>query len=364
MKKIGVLTLPLSSNNYGGIIQAYALQKKLIKLGADPVLLDRRQDKKIKALGVIFVYKMFNPNYLKAYENINIEFRNFIANHIKTSPVFFSHKHLSRYVKDLSIGTLITGSDQVWRTLYSKLVFRDLFLDFQGVHKFSYAASLGVDFWEDLKKKDIVRSLLKTFSGISVREESAVHVMQDVFNVKAVQHIDPTMLLTKEDYKNDLNLEEIQDIELLSYILDSKKDKEDFIDGFANHYRLVRTKVGIKHKLTRSNYKQFIKVKHDSIYTWLSSFMSAKFIITDSFHGVVFSILFNIPFIAIGNASRGLSRFNSILSLFKLNDRLITDYSETHYELYHKAIDFNQVNTILKNEREKSNMYLSNIVNI
>lgn len=362
MHKIGTITLPLSSNNYGGIIQAYALQKKISELGVETVLLDRRQNKNLKNIIIISLYKIFYPKYLKVHETINIEFRNFIKNHIKTSPKFDSYSKLENYIKKNKIGILVTGSDQVWRTKYSKTMYRDLFLDFKNVRKFSYAASLGVDHWEDQEKKETVNHLLKSFNGISVREQQVVKLFKDEFNQSVSQHIDPTMLLLKEDYKQDLNLIERDDVELLTYVLDIKKDKEDFINSFAKHHGLTRKKIGVKNKVNRSTYKNFYKTKHDSIYEWLTSFMSAKFIIADSFHGVVFSILFNVPFIAIGNKSRGLSRFISILSKFNLTNRLITDYNQEHFKLFDDKIDFAAVNKILNEERVRANNYIKTFI--
>ena len=360
--KIGTITLPLSSNNYGGIIQAYALQRTISELGSETILLDRRQDKNLKNTLIISIYKIFYPKYLSVHKNINIEFRNFIKKHIKTSPTFSSHSKLAEYIKINQINTLVTGSDQVWRTKYSKTMYKDLFLDFKDVRKFSYAASLGVDYWEDEEKKTTVNELLKDFTGISVREQSVINLFKDEFNQSVEQHVDPTMLLSKEDYKKDLNLIEKADVELLTYILDPQADKEKFIDGFAKQHGLTRKKIGVKNKINRSTYKNFFNTKHDSIYEWLSSFMSAKFIIADSFHGVVFSILFNVPFIAIGNKSRGLSRFISILTKFNLMNRLITDYNEDHFKLFDNKIDFEKVNEILNSERVKSNNYIKTFI--
>lgn len=362
MTKIGTITLPLSSNNYGGIIQAYALQKKISDLGVETMLLDRRINKSLKNILIIGIYKIFYPKYLKVHEDINIEFRNFIKKHIKTSPTFSSYSKLAEYIKINQINTLVTGSDQVWRTKYSKTMYKDLFLDFKGVRKFSYAASLGVDYWEDQEKKTTVNELLKDFSGISVREQSVINLFKEEFDLEVDQHVDPTMLLSKEDYKKDLNLVERNDVELLTYVLDIKNDKEDFINSFAKHHGLKRKKIGVKNKITRSTYKNFFNTKHDSIYEWLTSFMSAKFIIADSFHGVVFSILFNVPFIAIGNKSRGLSRFISILTMFNLTDRLITDYSEEHFKLFDNKIDFDAVNKVLNEERGRANNYIKTFI--
>jgi len=92
---------------------------------------------------------------------------------------------------------------------------------------------------------------------------------------------------------------------------------------------------------------------------WLQSFMDAKFIVTDSFHGCVFSIIFNKPFIAIGNEGRGLTRFISLLKVFKLENRLMLKSSELTDTLIFSDINWDQVNEIIKLEQARSTEFLN-----
>ena len=90
-------------------------------------------------------------------------------------------------------------------------------------------------------------------------------------------------------------------------------------------------------------------------------FQDAKFVITDSFHGTAFSILHNIPFIAIGNVARGMSRFQSLLKMFGLEDRLITDINSVNIDNFaEKEIDWKRVNDVLEKERVKAVGFLIN----
>ena len=106
------------------------------------------------------------------------------------------------------------------------------------------------------------------------------------------------------------------------------------------------------------------KYKLPLVEQWLCSFRDANFIITDSFHGCVFSIIYNKPFIAIGNKSRGLSRFTSLLKLFGLEGRLVDCLSEVNEDVVNMNIDWRKVNAILKDEQRRSRKFLKENLNV
>lgn len=139
---------------------------------------------------------------------------------------------------------------------------------------------------------------------------------------KAIQVLDPTMLLKKEDYTN-LFIENtsISPGNLLCYLLDSNLKKEKFVEQVASQLNLKPFSVNELVKTTDG----LAKV---SVETWLRGFYDAKYVIADSFHACVFAILFNKPFAVILNEDRGLSRFYSLLSMFGLEDRIIDENSE------------------------------------
>ncbi|MEG2403180.1 MAG: polysaccharide pyruvyl transferase family protein, partial [Muribaculaceae bacterium] len=99
---------------------------------------------------------------------------------------------------------------------------------------------------------------------------------------------------------------------------------------------------------------------YPSVENWLGSISKAGFVITDSFHGTVFSIIFNKPFLTILNKERGASRIESLLTMFELTDRIVYSSIEISNELLIKNIDYNKVNRIIKDERDSSLEFLKN----
>ena len=190
------------------------------------------------------------------------------------------------------------------------------------IKKVSYAASFGVDNWEFSQKEGLAcHELIQRFNAVSVREASGIYLCNEFLKTEAHQVLDPTMLLDIQDYIS-LVREEGESKSagsLMIYVLDKTGKKEKFIASVAKKLKLKPYTVMQKEKLTGTG-----KIE-DCIYPpvtkWLRGFMDAEFVITDSFHGCAFAILFNKPFIALGNYSRGITRFKSLLNLFDLEER-------------------------------------------
>ena len=147
----------------------------------------------------------------------------------------------------------------------------------------------------------------------------------------------------------------------MTYVLDKSDKKESFINDIAEQLNLTPFTVMQKQKLSgKTNIDDCV---FPPVTKWLRGFMDAKFIITDSFHGCAFAILFNKPFLALGNNRRGITRFKSLLKMFYLEDRLILDDFAFDDSLIENDIDWDSVNTILKNERDKSFIFLKDSLN-
>jgi len=366
LKKIGIITLPLI-RNYGGILQSYALQKYLQDQGNEVVLIDRHRNK-----GGLTPYKeivkklFFRKKYIKAVEEKAI-IENptyFINKYLKPkTDKILSEEKLHKIVKQQNFDAVITGSDQVWRLEYAFTLTNNLFLDFvpENTKKISYAASFGVDTWdhdEDTTTK--IKELLKTFDKVSVREDSGVEICQDVFGIQAEMLVDPTMLLKKEDYIELVSKENEpkKDGSILVYMLDVTKDRQEAIDRVCAERNSDFFRVNAKSQDPNSKLEDRI---YPPVTGWLRGFMDAEFAIIDSFHGCVFSILFNVPFIAYGNVKRGLTRFTSLLKAFGLEDRLILDKNDLTDEKINAPIDWDVVNAKLEALRSKSETYLKDI---
>ena len=170
-------------------------------------------------------------------------------------------------------------------------------------------------------------------------------------------------LLSIEKYKQLVQKEnvEVSPGNLKAYVLDRTPVKMAFVDKLSKQLGLTPFEVMPKRdmqmqKVTKQNIDDFVFPNPAS---WIRGFMDAKFVATDSFHGCVFSILFNVPFIAIGNEERGFSRFSSLLKMFELEDRLVTDVESFNFDLFiERKIDWYKVNTVLKTEGDISINYL------
>lgn len=352
--KIGILTQHFLLN-YGGIIQNYALQQVLLKLGYEPLTFEHdtcysrtrwflRTVKQIlttrsfKNLPVYPVYKgrIGNKNFIK-----------FVLKYIKSEPV---KDFVPSLTAQYGIDTYIVGSDQVWRPAFNlgpRLA--NMFLDFadDNVKKLSYAASFGCKEWEYTKEQEKTCSkLAKRFDAISVREASAVDLCKNHFGIDVSLVLDPTLLLNREDYEKVCN-----NI--------PKKDKHIFV------YSLVvgESVMSVASKVSEAKGLPIVvkeaggKVKkEDTIEDWFAEFRDAEYVVTDSFHGMVFSIIFNKPFYIVMNPSGGNDRYISLLSQLGLIGRIITDETSP----LDMQIDWNAVNECLHNLRQSSLTFLKN----
>jgi hypothetical protein len=367
-KKIGLLTLPLM-DNYGGIIQLTALNNYLRSEGYEVYHLNKRYDITILKQFVRRFFK-WNPfyavydlnNHAKKHRYIK-NLNDFISAELtNTTKNIYSSSQLSKKVKDLELDAVIVGSDQVWRMSYIKDNYKDYFLGFvssKTVKKIAYAASFGTDVWEDQNNIAPVTSLLTDFTAISIREDSGVALCENTFLINAEHVLDPTFL-PKSSYYEEIISREFncsKNIGLFNYVLDKSPKKNEIITNVAKKLKLDINSIYLENNLKDFSKKRKLK---PSMGEWLYHFKNAKFIITDSFHGTVFSIIFNKQFIAIGNKSRGITRFTSLLKSLGLSSRLILDDSEHYLSTVNQTINYDLVNSKLEHSKLDSIAFLKN----
>ena len=158
--------------------------------------------------------------------------------------------------------------------------------------------------------------------------------------------LDPTMLLDTSDYKYLYPNDNTSKKGIFYYILDSTDKKKNIISFCSQIMEQpvfeVMPKVRWFDTMKKFSKNDYI---YPSIGEWLSAFQSSSFVITDSFHGTVFSIIFNKPFIVIGNEYRGLSRIHSLLKLFNIENRLVSNFEKEYINDHlFSPIDWNKVN--------------------
>jgi hypothetical protein len=288
----------------------------------------------------------------------------FINKYIKSlSKKCYTTDELKKEAELHQLDAIIVGSDQVWRPDYSPCQL-NYFLDFLSndskIKRLSYAASFGTDNWmfsPELTKQ--CGELLRKFDAVSVRELSGIDLCKKYFDTDAVQVIDPTMLLNREDYSDLVETRKNRG-NLFCYVLDRTAEKQSAIASIANKSNLVPFENMPELEITSSNlYRDIEKCVTPPVEDWISAFMDAEMVVTDSFHGCVFSIIFNKPFWVIGNKARGMARFDTILSQYGLQDRLINPSEVGNIDVK-KPINWDGVN----NKRKELQDIAVNLIEI
>jgi polysaccharide pyruvyl transferase WcaK-like protein len=373
MKKIAILTQPLFIN-YGGILQAFALQKVITELGYEVVTIDRNyytHPKLIRLLSEIknktlrLLTRDKTPVFsIQDLDYISKNTKDFVKKYIVLSERIDTDQKMIRHFELNNYDAVIVGSDQTWRPKYSPNIY-NFYLDVintGSTKRIAYACSFGVGNWEyDEIQSQKCKKLVQKFDAVSVREDSAVELCKKYFDVDAELLSDPTLLIDKQHY---IDLFINQSVEknkglLFTYILDEDKNKRQIIDGISKAKKMVAYSHQPKESLKAPKGKNIQDYIVPPVEGWIKGFYDAGFVVTDSFHGVVFSIIFNKPFIAIANEERGISRFTSLLKQFDLEHRLIFSYEQLNNELISEIIDFDFVNGRTKDLKAKSLLFLN-----
>ena len=305
-------------NNYGGLLQNFALQQCLKKMGYEVNTIDylriinftpfyRYLLSWTKNLILILVPGK-HPKFAR-YSNKGVRpswANDFVSKWICHTPKCFRYK---ASLLDDDTEAIIVGSDQVWRPKYNYRI-EDMFLKFAKnlpIKRIAYAASFGVDNWEYTPKQTKVCSALaKKFDALSVREESGVNLCKEHFGVDATWVLDPTLLLDKGDYCEVCKEVPVAKEKFLAaYVLDKN-------ESIRVQCECIAAERGLVLKFFEANSNATLTVPE-----WLAMFRDASYVVTDSFHGTVFSIIFGKDFKCMYNKSRGSARFDSLLKLYE-----------------------------------------------
>ena len=362
--RIGILTLPFNLN-YGGFLHAFALMTVLKKMGHEPEMIMRRHNK--KKVSAFFILKYAIKGLAKSIlglrrypmiYNVENDYRirgrqmlDFVDKNIyPQSPFLYSTEELRAYCKD-RFDAYIVGSDQLWRTDYVPDI-TNFFLNFTegwNVKRIAYAASFGNDApcYTD-KEKEECGKLIQGFDAVSLRETGGKYVFEKFgWKCNDLQVVlDPTLLLTMDDYNKFLPEKKTESHhKIFAYILDENKRIDRFLSS-----------------LSKAQGKEIWRfpVKRNPmlpIEDWLTAFRDCDFVVTDSFHGTAFSIIYNKQFLVLGNPERGLSRFETLLGHFGLENRLIYNVDSLGNL---PTINFSNINKILEEKRQLSCDFLSN----
>lgn len=369
--RIGILTLPFN-NNYGGYLQAYALMTVLKQMGHNVELIYRRSNKpgiiqkaiySFKTLAKIILRKPHGTliiNYERDYKQQGSYMIPFVEKYItpKTRP-FYTSKQMKKECEG-KYDVVVVGSDQVWRPIYVSQI-EDFFFEFitdPHVKKIAYAASFGTA-TPEYTDVEILRckKLIADFAAVSIREKSGLNVIKS-FGWKTQTPpqvvLDPTFLLPKEIYDNVISnkISFVSKNRICCYVLDESSIVDDIIKKVESclgqpSFNIVDNKKGTYPK--------------PSIEDWLDNIKNSSFVITDSFHGMVFSIIFNTPFAVYINRTRGADRFDSLLSQIDLEDRVCVSIEDVEH-IIPVPINWEKVNQKLSSLIEDSKRFLENSI--
>lgn len=309
IKKIGVISVRHETNVGNNLIK-YAMSIILKEFGYSPYIIGTH------------------------WNNMSISFIN------KTTNLVIINKNFSEIKKD-DYDILMVNSDQTWRK-FDENFYDYGFLKFAenwNIKKFVYGASIGFDDWKLSYKDDqICKRLLKNFSGISIREEGSKKLIEDHFGIIPTVVLDPTLLIDKKyylniikDYKNKMNMKKkyifIYTVFYSKYIIDAINEACRIFNYDAYYFLLNKT-----------------SSTEDFIYYMVNS----NAVLTNSFHGTVFSIIFNKPFITIYDKINAKERFSSLANLFGIQERMFENHQKINYEQLIKPlnIDYKLLNKL------------------
>lgn len=360
--KIGLVTLPLTNHNYGGLLQAWALQRALEGLGHHAVSVDLRYPRsglfrELRCqMGSLLRGRGLIPSKEPQRRAAFARARHLVGFHqnriVPTTRPMESASALRRLAGE-GFDAFVVGSDQVWRGKYIQGLESSMFLDFTrdpGIRKISYAASFGKDALDPnlASRRSDIATMLSRFTAVSVRETSGIELCRREFGIEARLVLDPTMLIPSSSYLELLEEPFPPTGFLCTYLLDASENKSEIVD-------LAIRSTGLPPRALSSSDNAGTSKDSllPSISDWIGSIARSEFVVTDSFHGTVFSILFRKPFLVIGNQERGIDRFVSLLDAFGLLGRLVSDVHGATSAL-ETNIDFDAVHRRLDTLRADS----------
>lgn len=340
----------ICSNNYGNRLQNYALQETIKKMGVqvETIPIEIKYDIKGK---VKLRIKALLSNFVKKYSDVCWD-------------IFDQNISWSKYTaKDDKVRNqydyFVAGSDQIWNPIFECNSDREFLVFTTDEKKIAYAASIGLD---ELPNNEIdrYRRYISAFNAVSVREKSAANIIENLGCPRPKVVLDPTMLLSVEDWKVVIRKSrlKIKERYVVSYFLGIRTAE---FDSYINQ---KATEMGVKlidiMKLP-SNIKDKIGPAE-----FISLLYNSEEIFTDSFHGTVFSILFHKPFVVFERPyeegyGKMSSRLDTLLETFDLNEHRVN--SKEKLDMIKPEYDYLKVDNILKEKRKESIDFLKNALN-
>ena len=353
--KIGILTFHWATN-YGAILQTFALQTYLINRGHDVFIINYRPKQYIKKLLGCFLTPRF-WHYLSNLKDYIKEkkLEKFRKEYLNETILYESLNELKSNSPKFDV--YVSGSDQVWNPHFTTRgegkPTSAYFLDFgdKNIKRIAYAVSFGCEVYPDTAA-NIARNYIPNFNAISVRENSGIDIVSKLGFSNPINLSDPTLLLVRDEYCF-ANSDQVA------------AQKKAFVYILREEYKYVKD--------IKSYLKQYFKIDSTnklfnpySVEKWVNGIKNASIVLTNSFHGMVFSLIFNVPFIVIPAKDIGAGmndRFITILSYLNLEHRIMNNYdSDKLHLLIEEKINWQKVNIRLKDLQKESDTFFYHVL--
>lgn len=361
LKKVSVITT-YYIQNYGSVLQAYATAKEFEKFGYSTefvqfvrdnergkVKINERRTGNALKKAIYLLYKKYDSNKKKSV------FKKFVDDKLEFSQLYSNKEEL--FANPPVADVYCVGSDQMWNSDYNGGVLPEVFLEYapETAKKITYSVSMGKEEFSEEELNEMA-SYVKKFSMISVRESNAIGILEKMGYTDGVHVLDPTFMLTKDEWKKAMTKNKVKGKYVLVYQLNKNSEMDEFAEKLAKEKNIKVVKIAyyLSQKIGKPN-----NVYCPSVSEFLSLFNDAEYVVTDSFHGTAFSLNFNKQLYAF-NPPRFSSRIKSILQLLGLENRLVENIADVDYN---EVIEYDPVNEILNGERRKMEELLSSTLN-
>lgn len=376
MEKVGIITFN-GVMSYGACMQSYAMLMIVRKLGYNSEIIDYsinayKDEKKngnlfylknkiirfsrspftyINLYHLVLLQKFYERKYLKDLRIRNSKFDEFKKLYQATNGIYYRN-HSDLIISELGYSAYICGSDQIWNPNFCEMD-SNYFLDFapQG-KRISYAPSIGVS---AIPKHKVSRftELIKGINHLSIREQQGADVIYNLTGIEAKVVLDPTLLIPKEDW--EILASDFEGEYILVYFIGDDKYSREYLKQAKKVYNKYKI-IELVFNYTKFGPKDFIGL-----------IRNAKFIITNSYHGTCFSIIFNKPFVVMKTTkdlkhSSGFSRMESLLKNLKLDKRILGFSNDFSLDLL--ELDYEIPNILINKLKEDSIKYLENSLRI
>lgn len=365
-KKIATITFH-ASHNYGSMLQAYALQQTLHRLGYENDIINLRTDRQKKIYSRIsyteafcgvkkFVKISLMMPYIASLKRKYDLFEIFLSSYLRLTNEYNTLEDLER--ANLSYDCYISGGDQIWNTSPHDFDW-SFYLPFvDNGKKISYAVSMGPRAEENVTDRDRIKKYLSGYTHISVREEGTASLVSDLVNIPVSMDLDPTLLLTAGEWEAKLSMKPLVNGDyILLYAPCYKKSVYEMAHYLSRKLKMPVVVTMFTYHTWFFPFKRYLEV---GPLEFLNLTRNARLVVSGSFHALIFSTLFHVPFFAVdGNRD---NRMVTFLKNMDLQDRTISNLDREIKWRQSLICNFDRADQYIAENREKSLAHLIEIV--